>query len=239
MPASGLPNNSHLECNQSPFWTKPRLRLLGWLQQEAPAVADFFGGAVELAYGRSIPGWTRFVCHAIREIGNRLPDIILGPTARTKADATHAASSLAEAWIEEGYPKDGTLPGTVFTTDERLPADTTVSVSYRIAKIASEIARDYVLGCEFRRDAAELFFQALTPAGKDERAKLRTLADQWHKIMRWAVRATHASKDGSNDVDPDVCRKRFDEFQSILGSLIWDFFNIAGEIDEILEDANA
>ncbi|MCK4341378.1 MAG: hypothetical protein KAY37_06615 [Phycisphaerae bacterium] len=47
------------------------------------------------------------------------------------------------------------------------------------------------------------------------------------------------STDGSNEVDSDACQERFDVFQTILGSLVWDFFTTAGEIDEILEDANA
>lgn len=159
--------------------------------------------------------------------------------ARTKTDADHSVSDLTEAWIEEGYPKDGTLPGNVFVGDPDVPTDTTVSVSHRVLRITSAMVRDYVVGCDSRRESADVLFQALTPTGEADRAKLRSLADEWHKIMRWAVRGAHVSKDGSSEVDSDDCQERFDVFQTILGSLVWDFFTTAGEIDEILEDANA
>ncbi len=239
MVAPDLPNTNNSQCNRPQYWTKARLELVGWLQEHASALADLYKGAVELTYSRRVPGWTRFVCHVMREIGNRLPDIIVGPAARTKTDADHSMSDLAGAWIDAGYPKDGTLPGSVFVGDSELPADTTIPVSHRVLQITSAMVRDYVVGCESRRDSADVLFQALTPTREDDRAKLRSLADEWHKIMRWAVRGAHVSTDGSNEVDSDACQERFDVFQTILGSLVWDFFTTAGEIDEILEDANA
>ena len=101
------------------------------------------------------------------------------------------------------------------------------------------MVRDYVVGCDTRREATTVLFQALTPIEEGDHAKLRSLVDEWHKIMRWAGRAVHVSNDGSNEVDPADCEDRFGVFQTILGSFIWDFFTTAGEIDEILEDANA
>ena len=101
------------------------------------------------------------------------------------------------------------------------------------------MVRDYVAGCGSRRDSADILFQALTPTDEPGRAKLRALSGKWHKIMRWAVKGTHAPNDASNEVDPDDCQEQFDTFQTILGSVVWEFFTVAGEIDEILEDANA
>ena len=60
------------------------------------------------------------------------------------------------------------------------------------------MVRDYLAGCDTRRGTDEILFRALTPSGEDDRARLRSRLDEWRRIMRWAVRATHASNDGSN-----------------------------------------
>jgi hypothetical protein len=175
----------------------------------------------------------------MREIGNRLPELIVGPTARTKRDAEHSVSELVKAWTDEGYPKDGTLPGMLFERDADLPSDTTISVSHRVLRIISEMVRDYVVGCQSRRDSTDELFQALRPTREEDRARLRSLRDEWYEIKNWAVRKVHVSSDGLNEADADECQERFDVFETILGSLVWDFFTSAGEIDEILEAANA
>ena len=220
------------------YWTKARLETVRWLRDKAPPLADVYEGAVELSYGHRVPGWTRFVCHAMREIGNRLSETIVGPAARTKTDARHAVSTLAEAWLGAGYSADGVPPGHT-VTGVRLPTNATIPVSLHIVQIAADIVRDHELGCDSRRNAADQLFRELTPEREHDRARLRFLADEWHKIMRWAVGRAHVSSKGNNEPAPDLCQERFEVFQTILGSLVCDFFTSAGEIDEILEAANA
>ena len=57
-------------------WTPRRVDLRSWLQRNAPSLGELYVGAVLLVFGRPIPGRVRFVAHAVREIRNRLPDVV-------------------------------------------------------------------------------------------------------------------------------------------------------------------
>jgi hypothetical protein len=55
------------------YWTAERLRLKAWLTRDALSLAELYEGAVSLLGETRLPGYTRFVGHALREIGDRLP----------------------------------------------------------------------------------------------------------------------------------------------------------------------
>jgi len=44
----------------------------------SPSISELYQGAVELLFDRPVPGFTRFVSHAVREIHNRPPHEISG-----------------------------------------------------------------------------------------------------------------------------------------------------------------
>ncbi|MBN2413960.1 hypothetical protein JXQ31_19960 [candidate division KSB1 bacterium] len=72
------------------YWTKERLDLKAWFQRNAPSLGELYEGVLKLLYtDEKIPGWTRFVAHAIREIGNRLPDIVIGVQKNTYLDVIY------------------------------------------------------------------------------------------------------------------------------------------------------
>jgi hypothetical protein len=57
-------------------WTRNRRELAEWLGGISPSIAELYQGAVELLFHRPVPGFSRFVSHAVREIRNRLPQEI-------------------------------------------------------------------------------------------------------------------------------------------------------------------
>jgi hypothetical protein len=57
-------------------WTAKRLELKAWMAREAPSLSELYEGAVCLLFEKRLPGYTRFVAHAVREIRNRLPDML-------------------------------------------------------------------------------------------------------------------------------------------------------------------
>src|SRR5579862_3363825 len=61
-------------------WTSDRNEIRDWLDHKAPSLAELYAGAVILLYANPLPGRVRFVAHAVREIRNRLPDAVAGPT---------------------------------------------------------------------------------------------------------------------------------------------------------------
>ncbi|MEO7860432.1 MAG: hypothetical protein ABIU05_08300 [Nitrospirales bacterium] len=60
------------------WWTPQRLELKKWLGNKTPGLAEVYEGAVMMVYEHPVPGRVKFIAHAIREIGNRLPDYWAG-----------------------------------------------------------------------------------------------------------------------------------------------------------------
>ena len=85
-----------------PCWTPARRELLAWHKRNAPSLAELYEGAVELLYRQQLPGWTRFVGHAVREIRNRLPDAISGSTQVPPSETAKHLDAISQAWKDAG-----------------------------------------------------------------------------------------------------------------------------------------
>ena len=78
------------------YWTDRRRALRQWINSYGPSIAELYEGAVQLLYGPSVPGRVRFVCHAVREIGNRLPDVVAGRQGRGRLDYASYLDKIAK-----------------------------------------------------------------------------------------------------------------------------------------------
>jgi hypothetical protein len=63
-------------------WTDERTALRDWLIRNAPSLAELHEAAVLMLYAHNplLPGRSRLVAHAVREVRNRLPDAVAGKT---------------------------------------------------------------------------------------------------------------------------------------------------------------
>ena len=81
------------------WWQPERSALLGWLENNAPALAPLYSGALALAKLDSFPGRAHFIAHAIREIRNRLPGAIgLEDAFGTLSDRGPVPRYVVENW---------------------------------------------------------------------------------------------------------------------------------------------
>jgi hypothetical protein len=87
-------------------WTPNRRELREWLRRDAASLAELYEGAVLLLIEAPVPGYTRFVPHAVREIMNRLPDVVAGQTSRRRFDSTNRLDGLLAAWNRRGIPAE-------------------------------------------------------------------------------------------------------------------------------------
>ena len=82
-----------------PWWRPERIELFGWLENNAPALAPVYRGALALAVLDSFPGRVHFVAHAIREIRNRLPSALsLEYAFDTLSDRGPVPGYVVENW---------------------------------------------------------------------------------------------------------------------------------------------
>src|SRR5690349_1058121 len=83
-------------------WPKHRLELLAWLQRnDAESLAELYVAAVSQLDGRP-PGYVRLVSHCVRELRNRLPDVIAGPLSVPRLDYASRLDRLAGIWDQAG-----------------------------------------------------------------------------------------------------------------------------------------
>lgn len=105
-------------------WTPLRLELLGWFKRNAPSLAELYEGAVKLLlYDVRLPGWTRFVSHAVREIRNRLPNVISGVKGGKALSYKGRLDEIGKVWEKVGLPLDGSLPSLVMSQESVSPTE--------------------------------------------------------------------------------------------------------------------
>ena len=87
-----------------------RQELINWFSRNAPGLGKLYEGALYMVYTNGFPGRVRFVAHAVREIRNRLPDVIAGPISKKRLDYKSRLDQLTDEWKRSGFPIDGSLP---------------------------------------------------------------------------------------------------------------------------------
>ncbi|MCY4515684.1 MAG: hypothetical protein OXB99_00420, partial [Acidimicrobiaceae bacterium] len=69
-------------ATSSLWWTDERARLYEWLQKTAPELATVYVGGLRVLMDEELPGRVHFAAHAMREIANRLRDVLTGTDAK-------------------------------------------------------------------------------------------------------------------------------------------------------------
>lgn len=219
------------------YWTAPRLELRAWFQRNAPSLGELYVGALWMLFDSKFPGRTRFVAHAVREIRNRLPDVIAGSKSGVYFDWKTRLDGLAKEWQKTGFTLDGSNPMNV-THDQGVPVPT-VSVEPRLFRKIAVLLKDHVDAREKPEEAAIRLFEGVAPVNQNLRDTLRPVVIQWLDVTEWFMKKAHDSGAPDNEVDEQELISRFQIFEIFLGALLRDFFMTVEGLDEILEDANS
>lgn len=238
MDNSAVPSTEAKPSFPAAYWTTARQELVEWLvrlPRFGPSLAELYQGAVELLWGHSVPGWKWFVGHAVRDIRNRLPECITGPTARTRADATNDVGKLVMALDSAGWSANSLLQHWDVVATENVPQSDSISIPVPAARILANIVRDYRAGCETRSEATGKLFETLdpNPYKRDE------IARRWWAATQWFMQRTHVSGEPQDDSDIEQYRTHFELCEAILHSVVGEFFTGLRELDEILDAANS
>ena len=183
-------------------WTARRLELLTWFRRNAPSLGELYEGAVTMMFADHLPGRSRFVAHAVREIRNRLPDVISGVKSGPRFEWKHRLDELQKAWENAGFSLDGSLPEPVTPTDKHidLPSDD-VRIPRNLFLEVARILTDHSVVGEKPKEAAIRLFVGSVPENEQAREALVPIIDQWIEVTTWFVYKTHDSgkPDGSCD----------------------------------------
>jgi hypothetical protein len=219
-------------------WTRNRQELLDWLRKTSPSLSEIYQGAVEMLFDRPIPGFSRFVSHAVREIRNRLPGVIAGTVSSGRLDYKSRLDDIAVHWKRAGV---------LVETKASEPRGSTSALQHQGIVLPRKLARkigslitDHDAAREKPRDAAIALFEGVAPRNQRFRDTLRPVLLQWMQVCDWFMERTHESGAIDGDIDPAEFRKKFELFESTLLAIVRGvsaFFDNTDELDLIIRES--
>jgi len=217
-------------------WFKQRLDISSWFQRNAPPLGELYAGAVKIISDASFPGRVRFVSHAVREIRNRLPDIISGTTTRPYLQYKNRLDKISEQWQKAGFPLDGSRPISLSASEKSL--SDSIAVPIVLYDSLSALIRDHNDVRERPAEKATRLFVKNSNENAPSMDTLRPVVDQWLDVTEWFMKKTHESSFEKSGIEAEELESKFELFETTLGALLRGFFTTVEELDEILEEAN-
>jgi hypothetical protein len=208
-------------------------------RNNAASLAELYEGAVHLLVEAKLPGRVRLIGHAVREIRNRLPDVIAGTRNASRLDYKSRLDQISKKWQRSGLRVDASLPENRF---EAVPGKTrspNVEVARDVFAEIAALVRDHEETRTKPLDAAIRLFEACAPENQRLRDTLRPIILQWLNVTDWFMRKTHDSGLVDEDIDQIELISQFDLFETYLNALVSGFFTTLDELDAILEDTNS
>jgi ribosomal protein L25 (general stress protein Ctc) len=218
------------------YWNETRRELRAWFERNAPSLGELYEGALRMVFDEKFPGRVRFVSHAVREIRNRLPDVIAGYKSEP-LEYKNRLDEISKLWEKSGLPLDGAIP--IKVTGKELPLTTKVPIPIEVYRKVSKLIRDHIQTREKPKEAAQRLFQAIDPKNKDAEGILRPRIDHWIKITEWFVERAHERGATDDKMGADELKERFEIFEAALSAMLREFFKTEDELDAILEEANS
>ena len=173
----------------------------------------------------------------MREIRNRLPEIISGIRNTSNVPYVNRLDDIANIWDRQGLPLDGSLPTSV-TQYDNIPTDS-IPIPRRIFEKMSVLIKEHNDGRIRVVDSAKNLFLGPDRESSVVSESLHPVIDQWLQITGWFVGKAHDSGKTDSNVDFKEFRRQFELFETSLGAILRGFFATIGELDEILEEANS
>ena len=219
-------------------WNPSRIELRDWFRREAPSLGDLYEGAVELLFQYPLPGRIRMISHAVREIGNRLPDYLTGERVGKRLDYVSRVDRIEEKWNKhkEMNPPSGSLSNPQASSPQDIP------IPPDLYNELDLLIRDHGSTRQRPLDAACRLYEGLDPENNMKMGDtLRPVLLQWVEVTKWFMAHVHDSGKGKRDgdYDRDEIRGKFELLELSLRSIVGAFFVSVRELDEVLEEANS
>ena len=234
------PGSSSASPHTGGHWTRNRLELLAWLRRNALSLAELYVGAVQLLYENAVPGRSRFIAHAVREIRNRLPEVVSGARSGSVFQWKQRLDELTKAWTKVGLALDGSLPLEVVPAGRTIhPRPSEIKIPQRLFLKIANVLREHDLARTRPVDAATNLFEGCSPENRRLASTLSPIIRQWLEVTEWFVGKAHDSGGTDETNDMKEFESRFLLFETTLSALLRSFFSGVDRLDEILEDANS
>jgi hypothetical protein len=253
MTPSDLANPSH--PYQHSGWTPRRQQVHDRLTGKAPPLAGLYASAVFLLHHPAWPGRHYLLGHAVREIGQRLPDF-LDPRRRARAEVEAALQAFVAAWSGAGLQITETEPAAPPTSlqegdDSALAAPSGPSIPESLA-IPADVAQaaSRLVGAHQQastnnyRKAASIILASAIP---DQMATAEEVSSGdardatvllWTKTVDWFMDFTHVSATRKVLPPEEELARRFDILENIIEAILAPWYEVLDDLDDALAAAN-
>ena len=211
-------------------------KIADWLSARAPQLADVYMGAIYLLGDAAIPGRVRFICHAGRDLTNRIPELFAESVGRVELKAD--LDELSSLWVEHRVPEAEMALITAQKADLPEGTQPTMGVPVVVVRRISALIDHHKQVSLNHRDRAIKMVEAVAPENVGKREALLPIANQWLELHRWFQGHAHAGLE-QGTVDEDELQTRFATLESQINALIGEFYEPVATLDEILQDTNS
>jgi hypothetical protein len=206
--------------------SRRRAELSRWFSHRAPSLAIAYEGAVRVVEDAAFPGRIHFVAHAIRDILNRLLEVLAAEDAPPRVQYEQAFNNIAPFW-----PRMDPMGG-----PESSPRSD-VAVPYNVAVTIDSVVQQHVL----RRSPVEqldLLFRVLMRDHSATATVNRQIVLEFAALRKWFVARAHFRTTVSVPASDEELCAQFRRFEIILHSFVGNFFTGTAELDRVLSKAN-
>jgi hypothetical protein len=212
-------------------WPAKRRELLNWFRTNAPSLAEAYEGGVLMLMDERFPGRVHFIAHAIRDISDRLIDVL---DPQKPASHVQYAQHLNE--IEPLWRKP---PQLIVNEQNETPASEFTSIDSRVASLIDNLVQAHRMRGERVSNYERLFRYLLRKNEPSGFYVIKRLAQDFREVRQWFMDRTHLRAGAPPCVAESELQSKFGAFEGMLHSFVGDFFTGTRDLDEILRQANA
>ena len=220
----------HIVQEQRLQLTPRQQELLGWFGRNAPSLREAYEAAIRLLSARDFPARVPLISHLVRDIGNRLPDVIEGTTSE-RVQYENMLDEIAPLWQKHFQPRPS------YSSTSAPSADVSDGLPWQLLKKIDKLDSAHRESRSRLRPEQRLFRSELL--GEAESPDLlQPMEKQFRKIRDWFMGKTHLQNTVGEGVSESELVQKFELFERAVLAVKGQFFKAIGELDEILQDTN-
>jgi len=204
-------------------------RIINWLKEVETELGELYEGALRMIKNRFFPGRDRLICHAVREIRNRLPNAVAGKYAVERLNYPEEVTPIAKAWKKAG------LEGVYEKQSAKTSNEPGQFVPREVLVLVDKLVKKHREVKNRKEENARRLLIAIEPENEQMKSSLTPVVEKWIDVTEWFVDRAHVGK----AVDEDELVEHFETFEVVLGTFARYFYEGFEEIEQIVEKANA
>lgn len=213
-------------------------RIAEWLGKEAPQLGELYKAALRLLEDATFPARVHLICHAARDIGNRIPEVIAGRAEFQRVEITQELDQLAQLWSRNGLDRRELPLTPEASRDSAATASNDVEIPIEVFRHLQILVNHHAQGVKNNKLKATKMIEAAARENAGRQESLVPLARQWVDLTRWFHGRAHVGLK-ETAVDEHELQGKFQSLETYMYTLISEFYEGVEALDAILEDTNS